>query len=147
MNIRLRPAENEDLAILDRIHRQNMRSYVEQNYQWNDNLFKNNFVSKDYVVMLQELEIIGFIKLVAPTKSSSQDTVCLYLGEIQIKSTYQNQGIGTKILKSIIEKNHGKYPCIWLRVLKGNPAIRLYKRLGFGVFAATQTHYKMQLIF
>lgn len=140
MKINLRQAIINDLNVLDSIHRQNMRGYVEQNYSWNDKLFKNNFVPDDYIVLQKHKEIIGFLKI-APQNNS------LYLGEIQIKCTYQNRGIGTTVLKFIIDRFSEKYRRIWLQVLKGNPAIRLYRRLGFQTFAETKTHYKMQLIF
>ncbi|VEP16133.1 GCN5-related N-acetyltransferase (fragment) [Hyella patelloides LEGE 07179] len=94
---------------------------------------------QDAVVIQEQQSIIGFLKIVPKTKN-------LYLGEIQIKNLYQNQGIGTKILQSVIEQNQFKYQSIWLQVLKGNPAIRLYQSLGFKIFAETKTHYKMQLI-
>ena len=139
MKIILRRAIINDLNILDSIHRENMRGYVEQNYSWNDNLFKHKFIPDDYIV-LQQQEIIGFLKIVPQNNS-------LYLGEIQIKSTYRNRGIGTTILQCIIDRSSINYQCIWLQVLKGNPAIRLYRRLGFKTFTETKTHYKMQLIF
>lgn len=139
MKITISTAIKDDLAILDDIYTQNMRDYVEQNYRWNSNLFKSKFVPNDYIVILQQLEIIGFFLIVTENNN-------LYLGEIQVKSTYQNKGIGTRILRSITDRGKTKYRRIWLQVLKGNRAIRLYKRLGFEVFAETKTHYKMQLI-
>ena len=139
MKIILRRAIINDLNILDSIHRQNMRGYVEQNYSWDDNLFRYKFVPDDYIV-LQQQEIIGFLKIVPQNNS-------LYLGEIQIKSIYQNRGIGTTILQRIVDRSQMKDRRIWLQVLKGNPAIRLYRRLGFKTFAETKTHYKMQLIY
>lgn len=139
MKITLRTAIEDDLAILDGIYTQNMRDYVEQNYPWNCNLFKSKFVPDRYTVILQQQEIIGFFKIVTENNS-------LYLGEIQIKDTHQNKGIGTRILQSIIDRGKSKYRRIWLQVLKGNRAIQLYRRLGFKVFTETKTHYKMQLI-
>lgn len=140
MKISLRPAIEDDLAILDSIYTQNMQYYVEQNYSWNGNLFKSKFVPDDYTVVLQQREIIGFFKTVTENNS-------IYLGELQIKHTYQSQGIGTIILQYIIDRGKSKYRRIWLQVLKGNPAIKLYQRLKFEVFTETKTHYKMQLIF
>jgi ribosomal protein S18 acetylase RimI-like enzyme len=140
MKITISTTIEDDLAILNNIYTENMRDYVEQNYPWDCDLFKSKFVADDYTVILQQREIIGFFKTV-PEDS------CLYLGEIQIKRDYQNKGIGTKVLQSIIQQAKVKYQRIWLRVLKGNPAIKLYQRLNFEVFTETKTHYKMQLIF
>jgi ribosomal protein S18 acetylase RimI-like enzyme len=58
---------------------------------------------------------------------------------------FQNQGIGTKLIEKIIQQNQSKYQTISLQVLKENPAIKFYQRLGFIILIATKTHYKMQL--
>lgn len=140
MEIRFRKASQEDLNILAQIHTQNMRDYVAINYPWDSNLFIKNFHYDDYSIVQNRQEIIGFLKIVSEENA-------LYLGEIQIKHTYQNQGIGTKILQYLIDDNRLSCRRIWLQVLKGNPAIRFYSRLGFKVFTETKTHYKMQITF
>jgi ribosomal protein S18 acetylase RimI-like enzyme len=136
--ITTRPATTNDLVFLDRIYTQNMQCYVELNYIWNPDLFKSKFIPNDYTVLIKEKKIIGFFKL-TPEENN------LYLGEIQIKKNFQNQGIGTKLIKEIIQQNKSKYQTISLQVLKGNPAIKFYQRLGFIISIATKTHYKMQL--
>ena len=83
-------ATAKDIDILDRIHTENMKDYVETVYSWNPTLFRNNFVAKDYRVIKHQNEIIGFIKVVASKTS-------IDLGEIQITRNYQNRGIGTNI--------------------------------------------------
>lgn len=70
----------------------------------------------------------------------------LYLGKIQIKNKFQNKGIGTKLIEKIIQQNKSKYRNISLQILKVNPAIKLYQRLGFIILMATKNHYKMQLL-
>lgn len=140
IEITFRKASQEDLNILAQIYTQNMQNYVARNYPWDSNLFKNKFHPNDYLIFQNKQEIIGFLKI-------NSEENALYLGEIQIKHTYQNQGIGTKILQSIINNNKLNCQRIWLQVLKGNPAIRFYSRLGFKVFAETKTHYKMQIKF
>lgn len=134
MSIALRPAVDDDLAILDLIYTQNMRNHVEKNYRWNAELFKDNFVFDDYTVLQNQQEIVGFLKVTSQNNS-------LYLSELQIKSAYQNRGIGTKLLQDIIARNQSQHQRIWLRGLKGNPAIKLYQRANFEVFAETKTHY------
>ena len=140
MKINFRRATANDLEILDQLYTQNMQEYVELNYPWNKDLFKSKFTPHDYIVLQKQNEIIGFLKVVLESSS-------LYLGEIQIKPSHQNKGIGTTVLKSLILSS--KFNCrrIWLQVLKGNPTIKLYERLGFIVFAETATHYKMELLF
>ncbi len=43
------------------------------------------------------------------------------------------QGIGGEMLARLLQEARGVYPCIYLSVREGNPAIRLYERAGFVV--------------
>ena len=137
MQYTLERATKSDLDICDRIHTENMKEYVETVYSWNPTLFRNSFVAKDYQVIKYQNEIIGFIKVVVSENS-------IYLGEIQIASNYQNRGIGTNILENITATKL-KHKRLWLRVIKGNPAEKLYIRLGFTVFEESLTHKKLEI--
>lgn len=47
---------------------------------------------------------------------------------------YQGQGIGTALIRSLqedVKNNHPKIYCVHLMARESNPAINLYKRLGF----------------
>jgi ribosomal protein S18 acetylase RimI-like enzyme len=44
---------------------------------------------------------------------------------------YRGQGIGTALLKHLLEAAKNLYPAISLSVSPNNPAMRLYERLGF----------------
>jgi GNAT superfamily N-acetyltransferase len=55
----------------------------------------------------------------------------IYLGDIQLDPGYQNKGIGTKLIETVIESAAIVGKPIRLRVLNGNPAVKLYLRLGF----------------
>ena len=65
------------------------------------------------------------------------------LREIQIHPNYQNQGIGTKILLDLIEQCSRKKVEFRLRVLKLNPSVTLYQRLGFKVLGENEHQYFM----
>ena len=124
MEYTLRKAKVEDIAILDAIHTNNMKSYVEQLYPWNPRLFRNNFIPDHYDVIEINNLIIGLMKVV-----SSETEI--YLAEIQIVQDYQKQGIGTNLIQSLIQEAQISNKKLWLKVLKNNPAKKLYQRLGF----------------
>ena len=50
---------------------------------------------------------------------------------IAVLPSHQGLGVGTAMLSHLIENARGVYPAIVLSVRAGNPAIRLYERLGF----------------
>jgi len=135
-----RQATTEDLIVLDRIHTDNMRSYVEKMYPWKPKLFADSFIASQYRVVESNQEIIGFIKIVV----SDTD---IYLAEIQISSKYQNKGVGSSIINNLIEQAKANRQRLWLRTLKSNPAVELYQRLGFTVFETTVTHIKLEFNF
>ena len=137
MKYNIRTATAVDLPKLDRIHTENMQAYVERVYSWNSTLFRNKFVALEYRVIESNQNILGFFKVV-----SSKD---IYLAEIQIARSYQNRGIGRKIIKELIKEAKVKNKRIWLRVIRGNPALKLYQRLGFVVFETSSTHLKLEL--
>ncbi len=62
------------------------------------------------------------------------------LDEIYLEEEYRNNGIGTSIIKKILNDNNKVY--LW--VYKENTkAIKLYKRLGFKVLEETDLRYFM----
>lgn len=44
---------------------------------------------------------------------------------------YRNRGIGAALIAELIKHAHGRYPALSLSVVDSNPAMRLYKRMGF----------------
>ena len=62
---------------------------------------------------------------------------------IALLPAYRNQGIGTKLLNSLIEEARTHYPAISLSVSTDNPAARLYQRLGFEVIERQGTSLVM----
>ncbi len=136
MQYTIRKAIATDLNILDRIHTENMKGYVEKVYPWNPTLFRDSFMPQDYRVIEIDNQIIGFIKVVVLETE-------IYLGEIQIVRDYQKQGIGSSLIRSLIQEARESNRKLWLKVLKGNPAQKLYTRLGFTIFEESSTHQKM----
>ena len=64
-------------------------------------------------------------------KSIQEDA--LYLEQIYITAAFQGRGIGREIIRSLIGKAGQVGRSITLAVVKINPALRLYERLGFRV--------------
>ena len=52
---------------------------------------------------------------------------------IAVLPQYRQQGIGTQLIVHLLENIKNLYPAISLSVSSGNPALRLYQRLGFKI--------------
>jgi ribosomal protein S18 acetylase RimI-like enzyme len=50
---------------------------------------------------------------------------------IAVLPEYRGQGVGTKLLTQLVESVSDSFPALCLNVRSDNPAINLYKRLGF----------------
>lgn len=93
-----------------------------------------NETLKDYYNILFDDKIIGSI-LVKDIQEGK------LIDEIYIEKEFRNNGIGTDIIKKLIENNES----IYLWVYKDNAkAVSLYKRLGFKVIDETESRYYME---
>jgi 2-amino-4-hydroxy-6-hydroxymethyldihydropteridine diphosphokinase len=124
MNISQRNATLDDLEWLDLFYESIMRPYVELTHEWDSTKFREHFDPKTIEVIQADGIDIGMLKV-------EERDDCIYLGDLQIDRAYQNQGIGTNLIKTVIRSANIANKPIRLRVLKGNPAKELYLRLGF----------------
>ncbi len=70
----------------------------------------------------------------------------MFLIEIQIDAPYQGKGIGTQLIKKVINEAKVKDLPLRLQVLKENDKARkLYLRLGFRQVSETETHIVMEI--
>lgn len=132
-----RKARAEDLECLDRIYTVNMKAYVENVATWSPTFFRRTFRPEEFEVLMSADKIIGMVKVVRGTRE-------IYLAELQVESSYQGLGVGTQVLRSLVAESERSGKVLWLKVLKGNPAERLYRRLGFELMEECQTHRKLQ---
>lgn len=68
----------------------------------------------------------------------------LHIVDIALMPSQRGQGIGTAILKALITKAQDEGKCVGIFVEKFNPALRLYRRLGFREIADTGVYLEME---
>lgn len=135
---RATPADSEFLWSL---HRDSMRPYVERIWGWDDARQRRHFrdqldVSECHVVIIAGLAVGSRLVQRCPER--------IFLASIEILPAFQGQGIGTCLLTELREEaNRAELP-LELHVLKLNPALRLYTRLGFRRIAETAAHEVMR---
>jgi ribosomal protein S18 acetylase RimI-like enzyme len=134
--ITLRPATRQDLDFLDPLYAAAMRPYFERMEKWNPLLFRVTFDESVSHVIQYVGRDIGFLKV-------RREAGEIFLGDIQLLPEFRNQGIGTHLIRAVMKEAAASQAAVWLKVLKGNPARRLYERLGFTVSEETEGHYRM----
>ena len=118
------------------------KKYVELCWgEWNEQdqqKYFDNFINqvKDNAYIIQlENEDIGFYNGEVLESGNYE------VGNICIIPEYQGRGIGSRILKDIIDRYSNTD--IEIQFFKQNPVGNLYKRLGFEKSGETQFHYHM----
>jgi ribosomal protein S18 acetylase RimI-like enzyme len=142
-DVKLRPAAPEDADFLYGVLKATMQEYVAQTWGWDEEWqqahFREHFdPSKDQVIVLKG-EDIGVLSV-----EPRQDHV--FLSKIYILPQYQRLGIGTRLIRAVLERAHRRDVPVTLRVIKVNPARRLYERLGFVQVGETESHYLMKAV-
>ena len=139
--IELRAARQEDAGFLYGLLKATMREYVAQIWGWDEEwqqaYFREHFDPSQERVVVLEGQDIGVLAI-----EEREDE--LFLAKISILPEYQGQGIGTQLIESLLDRAFGRGLPVTLQVLKGNPARRLYERLGFVVVGETETHTLME---
>lgn len=80
---------------------------------------------------------VGMIKVVRAAGSWT-------IEQLQIEPEFQGRGIGTAVVRQIQREARASGVKLLLGVLKANPALRLYKRLGFEVLGEANGIVEMQ---
>ena len=137
MSYTTRPAIESDLEWLDPFYEELMKPYVELTHRWDQGKFRESFSPEDTQIIQFNNQDIGMLKV-------EQRDEYIYLGDIQIKREFQRRGIGSQIINDLIQKSNSKALPIRLRVLKGNPAMKLYQRLGFTVVNEFNNCYELE---
>lgn len=136
-NINFRPIEASDYDFLWILHNAALKKYVTATWGWNEHwqreYFAKEFNTENGKIIVFENQDAGFLWYsVKPMENT--------LVSIKLLPEFQNKGIGTKIIKKLIENSDKS---ITLQVLKINPARCLYERLGFILSSENETHFKM----
>lgn len=144
MNIeyKLIPITERDYEFVYELKKNAYKEYVEVNWGTWDEVAQREYFKKfievykntTYLIQLDE-KVIGFYN------DEFLENGDYEVGNICIVPEYQGRGIGTKILKDIMEQYADKN--IHIQYFKQNPVGKLYERLGFVANGETKTHYQM----
>jgi len=141
MNYKLVPINEKDYDFIYNLKKNAYMKYVDEIWGWNEenqkeyfkkfiDTYKNNI----YIIQINGIDI-GFYNDEILKNGDYE------VGNICIIPEYQGKGIGTKILKDILEINKDKN--IHIQYFKQNPVGNLYARLGFIPNGETDYHYQM----
>jgi ribosomal protein S18 acetylase RimI-like enzyme len=138
MNITFRNISSADFKFLWNLHNAALKDYVSETWGWNEEWQKDNFTKNfntaDGKIIVFEKKDIGYFWVIKKQRET-------LLASIRLLPEFQNKGIGTQIIRNLIAESSKP---VSLRVLKINPARKLYEKLGFVIKEETKTHYLME---
>jgi ribosomal protein S18 acetylase RimI-like enzyme len=134
----LRPACPADRDFLYALNEATMREHAEKVWGWDEAeqavFFDNRFRPDDWQVIQADGQDIGVLIV-------EEDDEQIYLAEIQILPESQGRGIGSVIVRELMQTATATGKPLTLRVLHVNSRARaLYERLGFRQFKEIETH-------
>jgi GNAT superfamily N-acetyltransferase len=138
MNVDFHKIDDSDFDFLWQLHNAALKDYVAQTWGWDENWqkhdFAENFNPEKGEIILIDGKDGGFLW----TIDKENETL---LVSIRLLPEFQNKGIGSKIIRNLLDKSRKP---VKLQVLKVNPARRFYQRLGFKICEETATHFVMK---
>lgn len=139
----LRPATAGDYAWLWNLKRETMRAYVEDTWgTWDDDA-QEKFFRRTYSPAFVQVIVSGGRP--AGLLHVEREPAAIFLANIQIDPAFQNLGLGTAVVRSLLDSARALRLPVRLQVLKVNTdAQRLYARLGFAFSGESSTHRHMR---
>lgn len=141
VTIDLRQATADDFAFFFQLHKDTLGPYVDQVWGWDDadqRIYLQRTIDyADTRVIVADDVDIGRLKV----ERRPQD---IYLGLIEIAPSHQGRGVGTQIVRNVMDGAFAAGRSVCLNVLRVNTgAYRLYRRLGFDEVAASDIRFEM----
>jgi ribosomal protein S18 acetylase RimI-like enzyme len=134
----LREARADDLDFLLALHEATMREYVERVWGWDDeqqaSILRSRFCPERWQIIQSDKQDIGLLVV-----EDEEDAI--RLAEIEILPDWQGRGIGSSIVRWLMQEAAKAEKPLTLRVLHINERARaLYERLGLRPFKEIETH-------
>jgi len=128
MNIALRAACNDDVAFARNLYFETMREIIERLFGWDQTREAKNFARffklNEVKIITVDDQDVGWIQEQISEKS-------INLGSFYVAPTMQRRGIGTQVLRMLLERAAKESKTMNLAVVKINPARQFYEKRGF----------------
>lgn len=152
MNYELRPASPDDRAFLLQLFSENradafaaagldesqLRSLLQMQFNAQSQQYARDFPCHQQHIIEQNSQPVGQL-------ITNETDTALRIVDIAILPEFQNQGLGSQVLKNLISSAADQDKSVHLSVESANPARRLYSRLGFRERASNGIYVEMEL--
>jgi ribosomal protein S18 acetylase RimI-like enzyme len=136
----LRPARPEDFDYCSNLYFEGMGNTIKElNLDMGDQIagFRQRWDVMQVRIVTLDGTDIGWLQ------SFVKDDA-LFLGQLFVDKSLRGQGIGSVLVEGLIEEAAAAGRAVTLGVVKTNPALRLYKRFGFGITHEDERKFYMR---
>lgn len=143
MDYQLRPAVPEDRDWIYACKAASVRPYVESIWGWDEAFQRRDFDGDfgsigQFRVIEAAGQPIGFLQVL-------EEEDCVEVAELHLAPDRRGQGIGSSILRRLLNQCRNQGRTLRLGCFKENHRAKaLYQRLGFRQTAETETHYVLE---
>jgi GNAT superfamily N-acetyltransferase len=127
MQIALRPADTQDFEYCKRLYLAGMKRIIEElslDVAAQAVSFHEQWALKQVRIISVDSSDVGWLQ------RTMQDDG-LFVAQLFVDGPFQRQGIGTEVMNRLMGEAARRNLPVRLAVVKINPALRLYERLGF----------------
>jgi ribosomal protein S18 acetylase RimI-like enzyme len=151
MNLTLRPCQSEDQDFLFRLYvgtrahefaamgwdQNQLEVFLRMQFNAQQRWYEMTYGAADHHIICADGEAIGRIMVLRKPEQN-------LLVDIALLPESRNQGLGARLLQELIAESDQTGKPINLQVLKTNPALHLYQRLGFVQTGEDQMYFQME---
>jgi len=142
INYLLKSAAMDNYDFIYNVKKLTLKEHIERIWGWDEayqqNDFRQCFIPQKNKIIVYDNEEIGYVE------TNEEDNI-VHIVELEILPKFQGEGIGSSIIKDIIEYADASEKKVRIGCFKINTgATRLYERLGFKVLEETKTHYILE---
>jgi len=137
----VRPARDDDREFLFTTRRDGFRRYVELHKPWDD-AYQRVVAAEDFAAA--PVEIIERDGVAIGYQIVERKHDHWWLDEIALVPTERNRGLGSELVRAIMDAARAAGMPLRLNCLRANPARHMYDRLGFRVIAEEDARVRME---
>ncbi len=127
-DFRLRPAEQSDYSFALALYLEGAKEHLTKIGRWDEDrfvaLFREGYEQGRTRIISVDGRVVGFIQVVDFADR-------LYLRQLHLNDGFRGRGIGSTLIGAELERGAETGRPVTLEVMHGNPARRLYVKLGF----------------
>jgi ribosomal protein S18 acetylase RimI-like enzyme len=126
--VNLRPARAADYDYAERLYVRTMQPLLSGLGAWDEDdvldRFRRHYATARVSTIRVDGRNAGFLQ-------TSETEADINLDQIHLEAAYRSRGIGSQLIRDLQREARAKNKTLSLSVVRNNPAIALYERLGF----------------